>query len=261
MWLFTLAWAGPPEGVRTDDLARWETGATQMLAGPPGCWLFGGRVEVRIAGLPAANRTTRGAPELERYTGTFEGVIVDGTWQNLTYTLWSADDPTVPAPIDLPLLPTMGRFTGDIMFRTNPGANGIALQIDDGVKSLIGGVVQEMSTGGTAYAEWDEQRGAIELFQDVTLRGNKRYTVQVHTVFPGGGPATEVDMYFPRKMREGTFPFTVAYYDVQAHLRTTTIDGATLPISDSLSLGAAFFGITIGFEQSLTWERAARCGR
>lgn len=258
----SIAWAGPPEGVVPDDLARWEAGAAQVLAGPPGCWILGGGLSLRVAGLRAATGSGRADAQEDRYVGRFEGLLEDGVWKNLTYSLWAADDPTKPAEVSVPMVPTIGRLSSSALHRSNPPEGGsLSVGFESGTAgNLLAMVFEDMGAGGTAYAQWDEPRGGIELFQDVALRDHPRSDpVQVRTFFPGGGAASSVDVNFPRRVREGAFPVWVTLHDVQMHLRTATVNGVVLPATDSVSFGLSALGMTFGFDQTLTWERAARC--
>lgn len=260
IWVAT-ALATPPEGVVPDDLSRWETAAQSVLRGPPGCWVLGGRVSVRIIGLSSASGSDRGSAAEQRFTGAFSGLLEDGAWKTLSYDLHPADRPDEPADLTVPLLPTVGRFDPAVLHRTNPPEKpSMSIGVGDGAVDVIGQVFDELGAGGTSYAEWDESLAAIELYQDVVLKDHPRLDpVRVYTVFPAGGPASKVDVAFPRRLREGSFPFTLTLYDLQMHLRTAVVDDAVLPAADSVSFGLAFLGMTFGFEQQLTWESAARC--
>jgi hypothetical protein len=257
----SIAWAGPPEGVVPDDLERWEAGAEQVLAGPPGCWILGGGLSIRLAGLRAATGSGRADAAEDRFVGRFEGLIEGGEWKNLSYSLSPADDPTKPAEVSIPMLPTIGRFSPAVMHRVNPAdKESMTIGVDGGASNLIARVFEDISAGGTVYAQWDEVRGGIELFQDVAIRDRpKSEPVQVRTFFPGGGPASAVDVTFPRRLRDGAFPIWVTLHDLQMHLKTAVVDGAVLPAADSVSFGVSTLGMTFGFDQTLTWERAARC--
>jgi hypothetical protein len=258
---WAVAWAGPPEGVVPEDLERWERGTAALLAGPPGCWVLSGRGELVIAGLPSVTRSARGERREDRFVATFDGILEDGTWKSLAYTLVPQDDPGRPAEIDLPLLPTLGKFDPGTLQRLNPVENA-AVQAEAGseaAQNLVEEMFAELGSS-TAYAQWRDDLGGIELLQDVSLDEARRDDpVRVRTFFPGGGDADRLDALFPRRVRVGEFPITARVYDLQLHLRTALVDGVRLPSTESISLAVAALGFTVGYEQTLVWERVAPC--
>jgi hypothetical protein len=261
IWL-TAVWAAPPAGVEPDDIERWQASSQQVLNGPPGCWIFTGRIASKLVGTSSASRTARGAPREDAFVGSFEGLLQDGVWQNLSYTLHPADRPTEPAQIDIVLLPTVGKFSSGVQHRTNPAeSSSVSIGMGDGAASnLIADVFDEVGGSGTADAAWRDDPGAVVLNQHISLTSGLRGDpAVVRTVFPGGGPASRLDVTFPRRVRGGEFPLWVTIYDLQLHLQTAVVDGAVVPAADTVSFGIGVLGMTFGFEQALTWEGAARC--
>lgn len=257
--------AAPPDGVDLTDLTKYETGSHELLAGPTGCWALGGKVSITVAGFTAATRIGRGERRDDNVVGTFDGLLVDGVWTNLSYALHPADAPDEAATLDVPVLPTVGRVERSGLHRTNPPAerNEAAISVSDGegeAFNIVERTLASLGSTATSYVEWDDRAGAAVLYQDVPMSDASRSdVVTVRTVFPSGGPATTLDATFPRRIRQSQGLFRVSVYDLQIHLRARPAEGVLFPARDNVSFGLSAIGFTFGYEQELVYERASRC--
>lgn len=220
--LAAAAVAAPPEGVDLEDLIRFEQGRDDLLTGPPGCWVVGGKLAITLAGFSAPTRMGRGERRDHHLVGTFEGMLADGAWKNLSYTLSPEDSPSEPSDLDLPVLPTVGKLERSVLHRTNPHPDqgGWSVTSEEEGFNVVRGALEHLaSTGGsTAYAEWSDPDASVVLFQDVPTSDNGD-VVTVRTLFPGGGPATALDAVFPRRIRRSQGIWRFSLYDLNIHLR------------------------------------------
>lgn len=266
MWLLALygsALAAPPDGVDPNDLDRWESSASALLAGPGGCWEIEGRVDLVMAAYTPATLWTRAERSDHRFTGSFSGRLDQGTWTRLDYDLVNADKPEKPAEMEVPLFPSVGKIAPNTSRRTNPSdqKSSVSFGSDEEAVHLFTELLDEIDPeAATSYGEWDEANRSIKLIQDVPIKDTPRSeTIAVTTLFPEGGVATSMDAIFPTRIRVGEGLVKVTLFDGQLHLRSQKAGDVVLPALESLSFGFGALGFTIGYEQKLTYTRATPC--
>ena len=267
MLLFAAAVAAPPPGVDPDAVDRWADAAQRLLAGPTGCWELAGEVELVLAGYVPASRWTGSGRRDHRFAGTFEGRIEDGRWTRLAYRASAVDG---ELDLDVPMFPMVGRIDPAVVERLP--APGAAPDADDSSSTVsveagsgeavntLQRVLDELEPDtATSYAEWSDALGAVKLYEDFPLSDKVRDLVTLTTVFPGGGPPTSLDVVFPKRVKVGDGWPKATLFDAQMHLRGQVVGQDTLPALESVSVGIAVLGFTVGYEQKLTYRTARRC--
>lgn len=265
MWWALWMWgqtAPPPEVI--DDIAGWERKARLLLDGPAACVRVQGRVTQHISLFAAGGWLSPGTRRDLVATGTFEGRLDHGTWTSLE-TTWE--------PREGPDRLTPGRFH-PIVGRLPPVPEGEpvpATKIELGPMSFVLGEGREEAPGvldqllgeiaaetTASYTRWDEGRGALDLFQEVPLDSGGRLVVQ--TAFPGAGAPAAMDAMFPPRIKVGGALLKVTLMDGQLHLRGKETPLGTLPGEEGLSVVVGALGFTFGYEQRVSYVRAAVCG-
>lgn len=268
--LAPLALAAPPDGVDLDDLDLWEARARDVLAGPVGCWVLEGNLELAYTVYTPPSLFSRAEKHTNRSGGTFVGRFVDGKWTAFDYTLDPIEGDK-DGQIEVPVRPMMGKYDASVVQRVTTSADEQPsyVSIRDGgggggaeAMSLLDRAIDLIDPdSSTAYAQWDDEAGGVRLIQDVPMTDFARSdTLTITTLFPGGGPlGTRVDAEFPRRVRGGNKIVHVSLYDAQMHLRGQIAGGVVLPAKESVSMGIGALGFTLGYEQSLTYTRAVGC--
>lgn len=271
MWLWMLfaqdpapaveAAQPPPENL--DDIVAWEKAARLLIDGPDACVRVQGRVSVRVALYAAGGWLSPGTRRDVVAEGTFEGRLDHGVWTSLTTTWAPPEGPDAltldrfhpivgrlaPSPPDAPPDPGMQIKLGGSSFRVS-GGSGEA-------PGLLDQLLEEIDAETTAsYTRWEG--GAVELLQEVPLDSGERLVVK--TSFPGAGPPTSMDATFPAKVRVGSKLLKVTLMDAQLHLRGKTTPLGTLPGEEGVSVVMGTLGFTLGFDQRVSYQRAAACG-
>ncbi|MCB9683464.1 MAG: hypothetical protein H6738_19255 [Alphaproteobacteria bacterium] len=254
------ALAAPPEGVDPDDVFHWEAGSRALLDGPPGCWELSGQLDLTLSGYVPASRWTRPERRDHKMHGTFSGRIDGGTWTSFTYELDDGED-----DMTVPLFPMTGRISPDVVKRLDePSESTLQISSDgNGEEEAVNTLRRTLDAidpeTETAYAEWSDGKGAVRLLQDIPFEGSGRDTVVVETLFPNGGPATSLDVTFPRRVKVGDALLKVTVFDGQMHLRGQQVGDLVMPALESLSVGMGALGLTGAWEQKLTYQKAQRC--
>lgn len=262
MWVWALIATGraaPPEGVDPEDLSLWESRSRSLLDGPAGCWDVSGQLDLTLSGYVPATRWSRPERHDHKVHGTFLGRIDQGSWVTFDYTVDPGED-----DFTMPLFPMTGRIAPGVARRTNPPAEGTStLNVSDSdteAANTLRRVLDAIDPSTeTSYAQWSEERGAIQLLQDIPFEGSGRDTVVVETLFPSGGLATSLDATFPRRVKVGEGLIKVTLFDGQMHLRGQPAGDLVMPALESLSVGLGALGFTGAWEQKLTYEKAVRC--
>lgn len=268
-WLMALAIAAPPEGVELEDLDLWEKRSQALLDGPAGCWDFSGTVETTFAAYTPPTLFSRAQRHDRKLGGTFEGRFSDGHWLSFQYELEPKGDWGDEADSDfgVPLFPMMGKIDQKVVKRANPDEEGGAARVEvkdasGRAMNLLHNVLDEINPATTiAHAEWSEPESGVVLYQDMPLKdGRNADVVTLTTYLPGGGEqATRLDAVFPRRVRVGEGMLKATIFDAQMHLRGQPDASGVLPALESVSLGIGVLGFTVGYEQKLTYARAATC--
>lgn len=282
--------AGPPPWVDVEDIQRWEGGAEALLDGPPGCWLFEGQVEVRLAMHQAPDGYSGPRRAEERFRGTFVGQMADGDWKRFDYQL---TDRRGGIGLEVPIFPLIGRMDQRVVnqerrARAGSGAqigvgraevdeaegrgtftvsfNGrsVRFSIDDiSPMNLLRKAVDDWGSDvSTAYAQWNDDTHGVMLFRDVPIDNSPRAPeVVVKSFFPGGRPMpTRMDAIWPKKVVLGKFPAKVHLRNAQMHLRGTYAYDMVLPTVEVVALLVNALGYNLGYEQKITYTRASSCG-
>lgn len=260
MWWFVLsaAVAAPPTGVDPEDLNRWIAGSKALLAGPEGCWVLSGTVDLTLSGYIPASRWTRPERRDHVYRGSFTGRIDGGVWQEFGYDLDSEED----QDLDMPLYPMTGTIDPSIVKRTDEVGES-TLSVDGGSEEAANTLRRVLDAidpmTETSYAEWSEEKRGVRLLEDVPLSEKGSDVVTVETFFPEGGRATSLDATFPRRLKVGDDLVKVTVFDGQMHLRAQQTGDLVLPALESLSVGLGALGFTGAWEQKLVYQKATRC--
>ena len=263
-WALWMAGQAAPAPEVIDDIPRWEREARALLDGPDACVRVQGKVTLHVSLFTAGGWLSAGQRRDLVASGTFDGQLDHGTWTRLE-TTWE--------PSEGPDRLTPGRFH-PIVGRLLPipeGEPAPATKIELGSMSFVLGegrdeapglldqLLNEIDAETTAsYTRWDDARGALDLFQEVPLDSGGRLVVQ--TAFPDAGPPTAMDATFPPKVKVGGSMLKVALMDGQLHLRGRMTSLGALPGEEGLSVVVGALGFTAGYEQRVSYVRAAACG-
>jgi hypothetical protein len=226
--------------------------------------------------------------------GTFSGRLDHGLWTRLD-TTWSdiADDSFAYIELDR-FRPMVGRlperndasaaaeaFEADIERRYtegeieemhiasdgSPGSVAVTekddrmgIHIDGGGEKSMGllyDILHQIDPDGTAtYVTWDERKKVVQVTESVPLDDKESFTIEVE--FPGGEEPTRLDVVFPKRHRLDQ-EFGVVMRDAQLHLRSQSTALGTLPGVEGASARFTMFGVTVGFDQRVAYQRVRAC--
>ncbi len=253
IWLLlsALALATAPEGVDLEDIFSWEDAAEPLLDGPPGCWNMEGTAVRKVVVFIPPDLWTSGSQLEEVVNAKVRGRLLDGRWQ--FYGVNGVDrgdlksvNPLIrilPSIVDqLDIIPLIGAFPG--VGERSP-------------TNLVRKIVDEW--GGdlsTSITEWDDERNGVWLRREVPIRKKPRAPVsQVSTFFPEGKlTPTEMDVAFPASFKAGLKLMRFRIDNAQFHIRA-----AQTPTLESASLLLIGMGITMGYEQTITYDSFTPC--
>jgi len=266
--LISVAVAAPPP-IDLEDSAPWEKAARVMREGPAGCWQFEGRMSMEVALHTPASAWSRGGSHRSRLSGDFTGTLDEGRWVAFERQLDPADsnDWLRLSGEGSQLTPLVGIYAVE----TAPQINQIRIDMSDdqataqvaaASSQAVNRVDRLMDTlteeAELAYIEWVPSRDGLLLHQFAELQ-NARGEIELLTFFPGGGAPSELTVTLPPKtvIREG--PLKLVLMRPQLHFRGQAVADTVLPVAEAASLVISFFGITVGIDQRIDYQRAWRC--
>jgi len=279
---------------RLDDPGPWQEQSRVLLDGPDGCIEVQGTVRIQMTAFTPSTMLTAGGRRDAVALGTFEGRLDHGVWTSMDTTWNSAPD---KADILLEynrFQPIVGRlpahkdpvaaaraFEADLRERftdseiqgispPSPDNDGsVALTRKDGrigihidgngneTMGLLYALIDEIAPDGTAiYATWDDERNAVLLTESVPLSRGEAMAIDVE--FPEGKAPTRLDATFPRRFRpEGEGGMMIR--DAQLHVRSKVTPLGVVPGVEGVSTVMKVFGLTLGFDQRVAYQRIRAC--
>lgn len=280
--LFAVS-AGPPPDLSLDDPDVWRQKGRILLEGPQdACVEVQGTA--RLEAVVFTPGSVLGEPEQIPLGigGTFEGTLDKGTWTRLEATLehddpdsnWKIDDPKIrpitgkSKPVDRERSRDKpsddpegeGNSEVEISVEGDRVALGASQSGTDAV-NMIDEVLDRIDPDVTyAWAQWDPTREGVVLEETIPLDDSRRPAeAKLETLFPGGGPPSELHLTFPERLKIGDWPKRITVMNAQLHITAQQTPMGVLPAVESLSLVAGAFGFTFGFEQELRYLRARPC--
>ena len=252
IWLFlTASLAASPASVDLNLVGKWDDAADSLLDGPAGCWDVEATADRKILAVVPPDLYNSGRQYEEVVRTQIKGKLVDGIWT--VYDAEKTDRGNIkdvhpllrlmqPVAESMEIVPLIGTF---------PEVGQHA------PTNLVREVIDEW--GGdmsTSYAEWDDARQGVWLRREVPIRKRPRAPVsQVDTFFPKGlFTPTELDVAFPKSFKAGVKLMRFRIDDAQFHIRANG-----QPTIESASLLVVALGITMGYEQTIRYDRFTPC--
>jgi hypothetical protein len=259
--LSALALARPTDDELGDE-AAWEARSRALLDGPPACTVLEGRVVVGATLYQPGGVLSAGGRTDLVVTGRFEGTLDHGVWTRLE-PAWDPPPPDADVLVIDRFTPMFGRVAqaagqnqGSVSVNRAKGRTTVDVSASRDKAIGIVDQVIESTDVVTAYAEWDEDAGAVELVRLIPVDGGQtRVTVE----FPGAGAPDRLEAIFPPRFKVGDeFP-RPTIRDAQVHLRGVPTPLGVLPGAESASLVVEILGYTVGMHQRVTYDRARPC--
>ena len=270
---------GPVPLEQALDMGRWEAASRELIDGPAACVELQGEVDLTIALFTPGGWLGPGETRTLSARGTYEGTLDHGVWTRLIPHWTESEDAET---LSLGSITTIvGRQTEGTLVPDGEGGERPLGEAEGELSISVGGEQTSVDMASSAtdalgvldeimdslesdvnlsYSGWDPDQRAIVLHQVVPMRERGDDMFQVVTLFPEGGPPTQLDAYFPKRVKvDVDAPFKVTLLNAQLHLRGTPTPLGVLPAEEGGSLVMGVLGYTFGLEHHLRTTRARPC--
>ncbi len=239
--------AASPARVDARDATPWLDAWSTLLDGPAGCWEVLGEMSWSYR---------FGRFEQRQGDATFLAILDGGDWRDAEIRSLG-EELSRPGRItvlhyphgQLRLLPLFGR-----MPRPEGDGNDVDLRAN-----VLSTVLGELTDGAaTAYATWDDARGAVILHRELALAGGGSATVDV--TFPDGGSLpTALDLTFPEAFRVPQRRI-IKVTSASARLRATADGDDLFPTAETMRFTVSALGITGEAAHTIRYTTFRKCG-
>jgi len=265
--LLGVALAAMPPDVDLSRLDTWDGAADKLLDGPPGCWEVVGKASWDW--------------DLGRFGGSrgdavFAGRIDDGVWSEVLLAPMGevvrdrkGHELQVYAK-EARFAPLVGMLTGR---RIRVATDDEEVELDaeeqaEASNALRRTLDRVSGTAITSWADWDDVAGAVVLHRAIPIGDKARAPeAEVAVTFPSGDLLpSALDLAFPERFKDGTWPNRFTVKNAEAHVRGTIVSGMVFPASEAFRFDFGLFGWwgrgaqTIQYTQIKACPRAVKAG-
>jgi hypothetical protein len=258
VWLMATAFATIPDTVDLEDIDSWDAQASQITAGPSGCW--------EVVGHASWNWNL-GRFGNHQGEAAFAAQFAEGSWEDFhVYPMGELSTERRGNNVrrmysdDRRFMPMVGRSRSQTVkvehdsIRTYENAD---TESRNALRSLLDSVTGDVEY---AYTEWDPEREGLVLTRQMPLeKGRKSEEAALEFFFPDGEALPEsLQVTFPSRFTLGRFP-KLSVTRADAQIVGQPHGNEVFPRAETFNFEASILGFKFSAAQTIAYRSFKRC--